>query len=307
MVGEGGMNLKKILVILPGGADDQSWCSSAMEGLSHADTMGFSVLVREHCPGGILENELLKNGPFHLVIGHGCEYVQEICKLAPSYLTTKFFVSCDKPNDAPPLTNVIFLRHHQYEGLFLVGRLAALMSKTGKVGFVGGAYMQIQRDNMAAFRAGALSGGKKVEVFSELTGTFEDPKAGRQLAKQYINQGADVLAHTADSTGHGIFEVAKEHDTLVIGFPKDQRENAPNLVITSLLVEMPKVINQALQESLVPERDFSGVWVIELASGNLGFTPFSSKVPQKVADEIKRLREDIVKGDLDVKSICTQY
>jgi basic membrane protein A len=128
------------------------------------------------------------------------------------------------------LPNVQSFVYREHEGSFLVGMMAALASKTGKVGFVGGMDIPLVR-KFLWLRAGRPYALPKVEVISSMTGStpaaWTDPARGAELTKAQIAQGVDVVFAAAGTTGLGIMQAAKDAGKLSIGVDSNQNQPAP--------------------------------------------------------------------------------
>ncbi len=141
-----------------------------------------------------------------------------------------------------------------------------------------------------------------VTILGVLTGTFEDPEKGREAALAQIANGADVIMQTADSTGMGAIQVAKEKGVYIIGYGGDQSEIAPELFLTSLVVDNPKTI--ALQVQRIEDGTFGGsAWVAGIKEGIIDIAPFGAMVPQEVIDQVLAMRDKIISGEFTVPEI----
>jgi len=239
---------------------------------------------------------------YTLIIGHGFEFGEPALKVAPDFPDVYFHVSGKAPPDVEIPKNVGFLDQQEFQGAYLCGVLAGLMTKTNKIGYVGGMEIPPQLANLAAYTKGAQSVNPDVEILGVLTGTFEDPAKGREAAKAQIANGIDILMQTADSTGMGAIQAAKEKGIYIIGYGGDQSEIAPDLFLTSLVVDNPKAI--AMQVERIKKGTFGGsVWVAGIKEGIIDIAPFGPMVPKDVQDKIMALREDIISGKFQVPEI----
>jgi basic membrane protein A len=154
------------------------------------------------------------------VIGVGFIFADDLTQLAREYPNTHFAgidysVGIDKvgnPIEPPP--NLAALKFREEEGSFLVGALAALTSKTGKVGFVGGMNFPLIHKFEAGYRTGVKHVCPKCTVISQYAGVtpeaFRNPGRGKELALSQYQQGVDVIYHASGSTGLGVFEAARQ-------------------------------------------------------------------------------------------------
>jgi basic membrane protein A len=146
------------------------------------------------------------------------------------------FVIVDMVVGLPNVQSVVF---KEQEGSFLVGAMAAMASKTGKVGFVGGMDIPLIRRFQCGYEQGAKFANAKAEVFANMTGTtgaaWNDPTRGGELAKAQFAKGADVVFAAAGGTGTGVYQAAKDSGKLAIGVDSNQNHLQPGTMLTSML------------------------------------------------------------------------
>jgi basic membrane protein A len=146
------------------------------------------------------------------------------------------FTIIDSVVNLPNVQSVVF---KEQEGSFLVGVLAAMASKSGKVGFVGGMDIPLVRRFLCGFEQGVKYADPKAEVTSNMTGTtpaaWNDPGRGAELAKGQFDRGVDVVYAAAGTTGLGILQAAKDRGKLGIGVDSNQNHLHPGTMLTSML------------------------------------------------------------------------
>ena len=285
------------LVFDIGGRGDKSFNDAAYAGLEHAQKeLGITFTTLETNEGSDREAQLrqLAAGDAKLVFGVGFLFTDDIKNLAKEFPQQKF--ACVdytlNPGDSLP-DNLVALKFREEQGSFLVGALAALTSKTGKVGFVGGMEIPLIRKFQAGFTAGAKAVNPDVQVLVKYAGNtgaaFKDPTKGKELALAEYQAGADVIFHASGSTGLGVFEAARELKKLAIGVDSDQYDEAPGVVLTSMV----KRVDTAVFDTL---RDLkSGNW----KGGLREFGLADSGVTWVYDDRNKALIPDHVKATVD--------
>lgn len=242
------------LVFDVGGRGDKSFNDAAYAGLERAQKeLGVHFTTLETSEGADREVQLrqLAAGPAKIIFGVGFLFSDDIKALAKEFPDKKF--ACVdftvNPGDSLP-PNLVALTFKEEEGSFLVGALAAMTSKTGKIGFVGGMDVPLIRKFQAGYVAGAKAVNPKVEVLVKYAGNsgaaFKDPTKGKELGLAEYHAGADVIYHASGSTGLGVFEAARELNKLAIGVDKDQYEDAPGFILTSMV----KVVDTAVFEAI---------------------------------------------------------
>ena len=190
--------------------------------------------------------------------------------VAPDYPETHF-VLIDAVVDLPNVRSVVF---KEEEGSYLVGLLAALESKTGKVGFVGGMDIPLIQKFACGYVQGVKATKPEATVFQAMTGTtgaaWNDPVRGGELAKSQIDQGADVIYHAAGGTGIGVLQAAADAGVQGIGVDSNQNFLHPGHVLTSML----KRVDVATYAALMDEKDgkwTAGTQVLGLAQDGVGY------------------------------------
>lgn len=146
------------------------------------------------------------------------------------------FTLIDSVVNLPNVQSVVF---KEQEGSFLVGMLAAMASKTGKIGFVGGMDIPLVRRFQCGFEQGIKYANPNAELITNMTGTtpaaWNDPGRGAELAKGQFDRGVDVVYAAAGSTGLGILQAAKDRGKLGIGVDSNQNHLHPGNMLTSML------------------------------------------------------------------------
>jgi basic membrane protein A len=285
------------LVFDIGGRGDKSFNDAAYNGLQEAQKeLGIRFTTLETSEGSDREAQLrqLASGDSKLVFGVGFLFTDDVRNLAKEFPDKKF--ACIDytvtPNDTLP-PNLVALKFRENEGSFLVGALAAWLSKTHKVGFVGGMEIPLIRKFQAGYVAGAKAADPKVDVLVKYAGTtgaaFKDPTKGKELGLAEYHAGADIIFHASGSTGLGVFEAARELKKLAIGVDSDQYDEAPGVVLTSMV----KRVDTAVFDTIKETKD--GQW----KSGVRDFGLAEHGVTWVYDDRNKALIPDAVKAKVD--------
>ncbi|MGE0421016.1 MAG: BMP family protein [Reyranellaceae bacterium] len=181
------------------------------------------------------------------IIAVGFSQAVALEKVAKEFPKTRFTI-IDSKVDLPNVQSVLF---KEQEGSFLVGYLAALASKTGKIGFVGGMDIPLIRRFACGYVQGARHANPKIEVIQNMTGTtpaaWNDPGRGAELAKGQFDRGVDVIYAAAGGTGIGVLQAAKDRGKLGIGVDSNQNHLHPGTMLTSMIKRVDLVAYQSFQ------------------------------------------------------------
>ena len=213
------------------------------------------------------------------------------------------FTLIDAAVEAPNVQSVVF---KEEEGSYLVGVLAALASKTGKVGFVGGMDIPLIRRFAAGYEAGARAANPAVEVLRNMTGTtaaaWHDPTRGAELARSQFARGADIVFAAAGATGLGVLQAAADQGKLSIGVDSNQDHLHPGSVLTSMVKRVDKAVYDAFRTA----RD--GTWQagmlhLGLAEGGVDYAVDENNaklITPAMREAAERARGEIVAGRIKV-------
>lgn len=221
-------------VLLPDvGLGDQSFNDLAIKGLVDArDRLDILWSYRELTTSGSMEQgleELLEES-HDLIIGVGYTTQEALEKYAPEHPDTQFVI-VDSASDVENIDGITF---KEDEGSFLAGVVAAKTSKSGVIGFVGGMEDPIIMKFLTGYRQGAQSVNPAIDVLVSYANTYSDDKIGANLAREMVENKADVLYAAAGYTGVGLLQEAQRQGVYAIGVDNDQYFYAEKAVITSM-------------------------------------------------------------------------
>src|SRR6266404_2042572 len=213
------------LVLDRGGKDDKSFNSSAYLGANEAKkNLGVFLKYVEASDDNAFEPMLraFAQKDFNLIIGIGFAQKEPIKKAAAQF-PQKHFAIVDAEVDEPNVCSLLFEEH---EGAYLVGAIAALSSKSGKVGFVGGMDTPLIRRFEMGYEAGAKKINPQIGVMANYVGVtseaWNNPPKGKELALSQYDSGADVIFAAAGASGLGVFDAAEERKKYAIGVDSNQ-------------------------------------------------------------------------------------
>ncbi len=237
-----------------------------------------------------------------IVLGVGFAQASAIEKVAKEFPEVNFAI-IDAVVELPNVQSIVFKEH---EGSFLVGILAAMASKTGKVGFVGGMDIPLIRKFACGYAQGAKHAKADAEVFENMTGStpaaWNNPTKGAELAKSQFDRGADVVYAAAGSTGIGVLQAAKDNGKFAIGVDSNQNHLQPGTMLTSML----KRVDVAAYETFKSAMDGTfepGIKVLGLADNGVGWALDEHNEKLISADmkaAVEKASAAIIAGDLKV-------
>jgi len=236
------------------------------------------------------------------IVGVGFSQVSPMEKVAKQFPKLNFTI-IDGVVDLPNVESVVFREH---EGSFLVGMMAAMASKTGKVGFVGGMDVPLIRKFQCGYEQGAKYANPKVEVHANMTGTtpsaWNDPARGSELTKAQFSKGADVVFAAAGGTGVGVYQAAKDAGKLAIGVDSNQNHLHPGTMLTSMV----KRVDVAVANSFKQHKP--GLTSLGLKEGGVDYAvdQHNAKlVTPEMKAKVDAAKADIISGKIKVIDYMT--
>jgi len=234
-----------------------------------------------------------------LVISVGINTKNAIAKVAPMFPETKFAL-IDADVDAPNVRN---LKFKEEEGSFMVGLIAGLMSKTGKVGFIGGMEIDLIKKFEAGYIAGVKTANPGVEVLpAKYTGDWNNADYAKVAAVQLFGSGADIVFAAAGRAGLGMIKAAKEQGKFAIGVDSDQDGVEPGTVLTSMMKRVDEAVYQTIKD--LQEGKFqSGTIVYDLKANGVGISDLThtkSLIGEANLKKVDEWKQKVISGEITV-------
>lgn len=301
---DAGKPIRVGIVFDTGGRGDKSFNDSAWAGLERAQKeLGAEPKTVESKSEKDYETNLstLAESGCELVIAVGINMQTALKAVAPKFPDVKFAtVDGDVPGD-----NVRSLQFKEAEGSFLAGYLAGLMSKSGKLGFVGGQEIPLIKRFECGYIAGAKSANPNVVVLpAKYANSWNNADLAKAAANVLFSDGADIIYHAAGASGLGVIGAAAEQKKFAIGVDSDQDYIQPGFVLTSMIKRVDEAVFQTVSD--IKNGSFtSGVKVFDLKANGVGLSEMKhtkDKIPADVLAKVEQAKADIIAGKIQVPS-----
>ena len=242
-----GVRKMRVALLTPGPISDKSWNGIAHEGLlAIRDSLGAETShIQTKTPAEFDENFRQYGAQgYDLVIGNGFEYQEAAARVAPSYPKTNYAITSGRVT-APNIAGIAFAFE---EASYQAGMLAGAITKSNKIGLIAGTELPPVKTSFLAFERGARSVNPKVSVITSYIGNWDDVSAGKEQALAQIAQGVDIILQNADAAGLGVFQAAREKKILAFGTNANQNSVAPDVIIASVVIDLPKAFLMLARE-----------------------------------------------------------
>lgn len=300
----GDETLKIGVVLGEGGANDQSFNQSSLEGFNRAKEnlgVGGSYLESNQQADYKPNIETFVDNEVDLIIGVGYTTAASMLEAAKLH-TDKNFVMVDhnyeeEGKEIP--SNMTCITFDERQVSYLVGLIASRMSETGKVGFIGG----MKDPNITRFEEGFNKGiedGKEgVSLLSQYANSYDDASLGKSIANQMYSKDVDIIFSAAGNVGSGAIEAAREKNKYAIGVDMDQNSLAPQNVITSAMKRVDIGVYDVIEKAVKNELKGGQVIVYGLKEGGVSIAPTTNlNVPQDILKFVEEQQNKIISGEI---------
>jgi basic membrane protein A len=299
------------------GIDDKAFNQSAWEGLSKfgkeenlKEGEGYRY-IQSSSDGDYIPNlTKFADANYNLTFGIGSFLDQAIGNVAEQY-PDRHFAIVDNVVKKKNVTSITF---KEQEGSFLAGVVAALTTKTNKVGFVGGMNIDLIQKFEYGFKAGVKSINPNIEVISSYANSFTKPEKGAQLASSIYGQGADIIYIAAGGTGNGVFTEAKNlkkkgKQVWVIGVDRDQYEEGmpENVTLTSMVKKVDVAVYDVAKQAKEGKYSDGKNLVYGLKEGGVGLSEHKENVSPDALKKVDEIKQKIINGEIQVPSTAAEY
>ncbi|WP_117193000.1 BMP family lipoprotein [Rhizobium terrae] len=244
---------------------------------------------------------------FNPVVAVSFAWTSAMEKVAKEYPDTKFVIV----DSVVDLKNVRSVLYKEEEGSYLVGLLAGMASKTGKVGFIGGMDIPLIRKFGCGYVQGVKAAKADAQVFQNMTGTtgaaWNDPVRGGELTKNQIDQGADVIYAAAGATGLGVLQTAADNKKLSIGVDSNQNHLHPGSVLTSMVKRVDLAVYNAYND-LKNDKFTAGIQSLGVKEDGVAAAIDNnnkSLITPQMQAAVDKAKADIIAGTVKVHDYMT--
>ena len=269
-VEEGG--LKVTLILDEGGVNDASFNESAWGGAlaakeKHGVEVNYIEAKQESDYASNIESAIDQEAD--LIIGVGFKLANTIEKAAKLYPNQKFAaIDCAYKNIPSNVQPILF---NEEEAGYAAGLVAANMTKTNKIGFVGGMDIPSVTNFLIGFEKAIKEENKDIEVLSQYANSFTDSSKGRVIAEQMIKNKADIIFTAGGGVNFGVFEACKEKNIKAIGVDMPSNYIEPNTIITSALKNVGVGVELTIQDLVNEQFEGGKVKMFDLSNGGVGY------------------------------------
>jgi basic membrane protein A len=299
-------------IILPNPRGDRSFIDSAAAGAERAiaelgvtGTIIETKGVQEH--DAAMRRAIQDDPDLVITIAVDASTVEEIADEFPD----QKFAAQETFFPAPPtLDNLALFNILTHENSYLAGIAAGMLTRTKKVGAVGGGDFPGINLFIVGYEEGVKSVCPECELLRAYVGgstPFSDPVRGKELALGLFDQGADILYQVAGRSGEGVLEAAKESGNFAIGVDSNQDDLYPGTVIVSAMKRVDNAVFTFVK-NIIDDTYTPGETLVGMKEGFAGLSwddgvcsrTFDENGPEDLVAKLPAVREAIAKARQDI-------
>ncbi len=278
------------------------------------EEFGFSLNIVEggYNPGGWEDQfkALVLTGKYEYIVTV-TEGMPDIIKRVSSFSPKTKYLLLD--GEINGVKNAFGIKFKDREMTYLAGVFAGLVTLSSmeyanplkKIGLIAGdIYPAMENELLPGYREGACLVDKEISVVFSSVGNWNDPGKGREIAVAQYNQGVDIILNIAGASGIGIIDAAKKKRGYVIAVDTNQNKKAPGIIIGSALKKIDVATYEVIRDALSGKIPYGRTRWEGIESGKIGFTLddpyFKRYVPKEIQEEMRKIVEEIKKGELKI-------
>lgn len=286
---------KVTLVLDEGGVNDQSFNESAYNGAKEAQeeygNIEVSYLESKSESEYMSNIETAIDNDSDLVVGVGFKLVDTIEESAKNHPEQKFAIIDGRFENEIP-ANVVPILFNEEQSGYSAGLIASKMTKTNKVGFIGGMDIPSVTNFAIGFEKALKEVNPEITISRQYANSFTDSAKGKAIANQMISQGVDIIFTAGGGVNSGVFESSVENNIMAIGVDMPCNYIAPNNVITSALKNVGYGLKMVIKDAI--DGNFTGgqVKMFDLSNGGVGYE-LTDLIPQDVIEFVDNKIKEI--------------
>lgn len=293
----------KIVLLLPGPINDQSWNATNYAGLVKCNkTLNTKIEYVENVQAADFESTFRNYAErgYDLIIAAGTQFDDAANKVAKTYPKTKFCVVNGQVSSG---SNVAPVFPKEYEASYIAALIAGNITKNGQFACIGGFPNDAMNKlldvyektsvNVAAKRG--IPNSKSVRAYAN---SWDNVTLGKQLASTMIDKGADVMFVYANQVGLGSIQAAKEKGVKFVGFASDQTKIDPNTVVASVVEDFSTLYVWTIQKFMNGTLAGNQVHAAGIAE-KIFYPVYTKNVSKEIQDKVAAGIDDVAKGKVN--------
>lgn len=300
---EGSKPLKAALISGP--VSDAGWNAAGYDGLKAVEKeLGATVSNTEVNAPAEYEEAIRSYASqgFDVIFAHGFQFQDAAKKVAAEYPNTAIIVVSGTEPSGSNMSPMIFLEE---QGFYVMGLVAAKMTKTNRIGLIGGMQIPALEYPNKGFKLGVQQTKPECKVVESWIGTWDDVGKAKEAALAHMDAGADVVFGSADQATLGVLQACAERGVWTFGAYSHQIQIAPQVIIGEFMLDMRNAFIEVARQ--VKEKTFKGgVIAVGLKDKALSFT-WNDQIKDKIPAEVRQAGDQALADIASGKIVIPEY
>ena len=280
------------LILDEGGVNDQSFNQSSWEGALRAkDQYGVEVnYIESKSESEYLSNvETAIDDEADLIIGVGFKLTDTIEEASKNYPNQKFAIIDGTYDEIP--SNVQPILFNEQEAGYCVGLIASKMTKTNKLGFIGGMEIPSVTGFKDGFERALKEENPNIKLLTQYANSFTDSAKGKAIAQNMIKDNCDIIFSAGGGVNTGVWEACVEANIKSIGVDMPSSQFSPS-IITSALKRVDVGVESVIKDLVENKFEGGKVKMFDLSNQGVGY-----ELTDHLSDDVVKYVEDKIKSN----------
>jgi basic membrane protein A len=294
----------KVALITEGPVSDAGWNASAYDGLNAIKTeLGAEISNLETSSPSEYEEGMRSYASqgYDIVFAHGFQFQDAAQNIGPDYPDTAFVITSGTEAFGENVSPLIFLEE---EGFYIMGQAAAKLTKTNKIGHIGGMEIPALIYPYKGFEQGIKDTNPNAQIVLSWIGTWTDVGKAKEAAMAQIDNGVDVMFGSANQATQGVIQACKENNVWTFGAYSPTIATAPEIIVGEVLLNTDSAFVAVAKQ--VRDKTFKG-GIIALGFKDDAITFNWNEDLISNFPEIKELGEQTIKDIASGKLVIPKY
>jgi basic membrane protein A len=291
----------RVAAIFSGPTTDADYNALGLQGLKELESDGAETAYSESVPVPDIERvlqEYVADG-YNLIWTHGSQFYEATAKIAKQNPEVNFIGEFDGHPDGQP-ENVWVIDRNFHTVFYPLGTLAASLTKTGKVAYLGGLSLPFSYAEVHAIQQALGDSGKQVDLNHVWSGDFNDTVKAQQLTSQLLSSGSDVILTSLNLGAVGSFKAINdtpEGDTWLTVKYTDKSQNGPGHYAATVLYDFKHPLTEIVDKIAADET--KGYFQISFGKG--ASVELGDSVPEEARAVVEKSIAGIEDGSIKVE------
>lgn len=295
-------------VIFPGIIQDRDYNMAGHLALKHAgDLFGIETAFTQQV--GVENAEAVIKGHvtngFNIIWTHGGQYTGLITQICSQFPDTVFIVEGDEPMDTEYPNVIVIGGRNYHKSYYVLGALAARLTRTGHVGYLGGIELPFTYGEINAAGTAMREYRKELKLHHLYAGDFNDPLKARMAADALIDLGCDVILSGVNLGNFGLFEALKTAPRRVFfttAYTSKKGYAPENYLCSDRVNYIPPI--EAILKDVLEKGTRSGYYPVTWGEGYARYISFPiHNVPEDLNREVEQIAREVARGTIQVPKI----